>query len=325
MRVIRDFKELSKPLQSSAVTIGNFDGVHLAHHALLGRVVRSARKLGGAAVAITFDPHPAAALAPARAPKILTPLPLKVALIGREDLDLLVILRFDNNLARLSPAQFVENILMKELGAAMVHVGTNFRFGHHRAGDTAVLAELGERKGFRVETMPMLKVRGQEVSSSQIRRLLAEGRVGVAGRMLGRPFSVSAPIVPGEGVGRKQTVPTLNLAPLEEQLPRNGVYISRSRVGPDLRRSVTNVGQRPTFGPHRLTVESFLLDFSGNVGEGQMEVEFLHRLRDEVKFSSPEALKKQIEQDVRRSKRFFSLLETLKKRQPRSAPTSAQT
>lgn len=318
MRIVRDLSELRAPLDKSAVTIGNFDGIHLGHRELLCRVVNSARDLNGTSVVVTFDPHPAQVLAPERAPKILTPLPLKTRLIEREGIDLLMVLRFNRELSLLSPAEFAGRILVEKLRAAIVHVGSNFRFGHQRAGDTAVLTELGSKGGFRVETLPMIRVRGHRVSSSQVRHFLSEGRVEIAGRMLGRPYTVSGTIMEGEGVGRKQTVPTLNLGPVEQQLPKNGVYITRTRVDGTLYDSVTNVGHRPTFGHHGLTVETFLLNFRGEVKAEEMEIEFLRRLRDEIKFPNSEALKRQIQQDVRKSLKFFRLWKRLSETLPGS-------
>jgi riboflavin kinase / FMN adenylyltransferase len=311
MRVVRDLLEFPEPLHASAVTIGNFDGVHMAHRKLFERVIRSAREAEAKAVAITFDPHPAKVLAPERAPAVLTPLGAKIALIEKESIDFLIVLNFNEDLARLSPSEFVQRILVERLGAAVVHVGSNFRFGYRRAGDTATLVELGKQSGFRVEVLPMIQCRGELVSSSRIRHLLAEGRVEIAGRMLGRPYRVAGAIVAGEGVGHKQTAPTLNLAPVGQQLPQNGVYITQTRLGDKLHPSVTNVGQRPTFGLHPVTVESYLLDFSGIAKAGSMEVEFLYRLRNEIKFPNPEALRKQIQSDVRRAVKFFRLLKIL--------------
>jgi riboflavin kinase / FMN adenylyltransferase len=311
MQVVRDLLELREPLHKSAVTIGNFDGIHLGHRELLGRVVNSARELDATSVVVTFDPHPAQILAPERVPKTLTPFALKARLIEQEDIDLLAVLRFNRELSMLSPAEFVRRILVEKLRAAVVHVGSNFRFGHQRAGDTALLAELGRKSGFRVETLPLIKIRGQQVSSSQIRHSLSEGKVEIAGRMLGRPYAVSGAVVAGEGIGHKKTVPTLNLGPVKQQLPKNGVYITRARVSGALHESVTNVGHKPTFGQHRLTVETFLLNFQGEVQALEMEIEFLHRLRDEIKFSDAEALKQQIQQDVKKSLEFFRLTKRL--------------
>jgi riboflavin kinase/FMN adenylyltransferase len=308
MRVINDLRELDEQPAPSVVTIGNFDGVHLAHQTLLRRVVEVARPQGLQAAAITFEPHPIKILSPDHAPKLLTPLPRKVELIAATGIDLLVVLPFTRELARQSPLEFVRRALIDPLHASSVHVGPNFRFGYRQSGDTEVLEELGNQEGFRVEVVPMLVIRGDRVSSTRIRELLAEGHVHKANRLLGRPFSARGPIVAGMGVGRKHTVPTLNLAPIEEQLPKVGVYVTHTVLAGVAHDSVTNVGFKPTFGDHRLTVETFLLDFSGQIDESDMEIKFLYRLRDEMKFQNPAILKVQIQEDARRSLKFFRLL-----------------
>jgi riboflavin kinase/FMN adenylyltransferase len=308
MRVINDLRELDEQSAPSVVTIGNFDGVHLAHQTLLRRVVDVARPQGLQAAAITFEPHPIKILSPDHAPKLLTPLPRKVELIAATGIDLLVVLPFTRELARQSPLEFVRRALLDPLHASSVHVGPNFRFGYRQSGDTEVLEELGNQEGFRVEVVPMLVIRSDRVSSTRIRELLAEGHVHKANRLLGRPFSARGPIVAGMGVGRKHTVPTLNLAPIEEQLPKVGVYVTHTVLAGVAHDSVTNVGFKPTFGDHRLTVETFLLDFSGQIDESDMEIKFLYRLRDEMKFQNPAILKVQIQEDARRSLKFFRLL-----------------
>ena len=178
-----------------------------------------------------------------------------------------MVLPFTRELARQSPLEFVRQVLVSPLHASSVHVGPNFRFGYRQSGDTEILEELGKQEGFRVEVVPMLEVRGDRVSSTRIRELLTEGQVHKANRLLGRPFSSRGPIVAGMGVGRKHTVPTLNLAPIEEQLPKVGVYVTHTVLSGVPHDSVTNVGFKPTFGDHRLTVETFLLDFSGQIDE----------------------------------------------------------
>jgi riboflavin kinase/FMN adenylyltransferase len=315
MRVISSLQELGQPWAPSVVTIGNFDGVHLAHQTLLRRVVEVARPQGWQATAITFEPHPIKILAPDYAPKLLTPLRRKVELIEKTGIDLLVVLPFTRELARQSPLEFVRRVLVDPLHASSVHVGPNFRFGYRQSGDTEILEELGKQEGFRVEVLPLLYVRGDRVSSTRIRELLTEGQVHKANRLLGRPFSSRGPIVAGLGVGRKHTVPTLNLAPIEEQLPKVGVYVTHTLLSGVAHDSVTNVGFKPTFGDHRLTVETFLLDFTGQIDKVDMEIEFLYRLRDEMKFQNPAILKVQIQEDARRSLKFFRLL---KQFQPRN-------
>ncbi len=319
MRVVCDLRKFPESPAAAVVTLGNFDGVHLAHKKLLRRVVETARLLNAQATAITFEPHPTRILAPKRAPKLLTPLPLKTRLIEKEGIDLLVVLPFTRQLAQLTPEEFVRSILIEKLQAAAVIVGPSFRFGHRRSGDIDVLGKLARQEGFKLEVLPALKARGERVSSTQIRELLSAGRVGLAGRLLGRPFSTLGPIVPGLGVGKEQTVPTLNLAPVEAQLPKTGVYVTRTTLGRVTHESVTNVGYKPTFGQHPLTVESYLLNFVAKVNQTEMEIEFLHRLRDERKFPDPASLKAQIQADAQRSLKFFRLLKLFQ--EGRSEPT----
>jgi riboflavin kinase / FMN adenylyltransferase len=307
IRVIRNTGHLPQPLTASIVTIGNFDGVHVAHQELLRRVVDSARQTKAAAVAVTFDPHPTQVLAPSRAPAVLTPLETKISLIADYGVDLLWVIPFTQAMSRMSPAEFVQSFLVNQLRAAEVHVGENFCFGRDRQGDVGLLARLGRERGFRVTALPLFDVRGQKVSSSRIRGLLSEGRIELANRLLGRPFSVEGSIVPGDGIGAKQTVPTLNLAPLPQQLPGGGVYVTRTRLAGRAFESVANVGHKPTFGAHPLTIESYLLNFKGKVEANQMRIEFLYRLREERKFPEVAALKAQIQRDAVRSLKYFRL------------------
>lgn len=316
MQIIRDLNALPKLPNGSAVTIGNFDGVHIAHQRLLRRVVQTARTLRAAAVALTFEPHPARILAPERAPKALTALAQKAKRIEQQGADVLVVLRFTQELAHLSPAAFVHEIVVERLRARALCVGSNFRFGHRQAGDAETLAELSRTEGFSLEVLPTVQVRGQTVSSSRIRQLLTAGQVHMAGRLLGRPFSNSGRITSGLGIGRRETAPTLNLAPIEEQLPGPGVYVSRTILGGAVYPSVTNVGRKPTFGEHPVTVETHLLSFQREVREEEMEIEYLHRLRDEIKFPNPAALKLQIQKDVRRAHQFFRLLDHFRIKEP---------
>ncbi|HUY12720.1 MAG TPA: bifunctional riboflavin kinase/FAD synthetase [Terriglobia bacterium] len=314
MQVIRDLQQISKPLEASVVTIGNFDGVHLAHQQLLKHVMERARCSQALAAAVTFEPHPIKLLAPHRAPKVLTALDRKIQLIGNLGMDEAVVLPFTRELAHLSPSDFVDKILRERLSAIAVIVGPNFRFGYRQAGDVNTLAELGRERGFEVEVVSYIEVRGQRVSSTRIRELLAAGRVHTAGRLLGRPFSNFGPIAAGRGVGRKQTVPTVNFAPVEEQLPGTGVYVTRTRLDSGMHQSVTNVGYKPTFGDLDLSVETYLLNFQGEIHEKEVEIEYLHRLRDEIKFQNPEMLKIQIQEDVRRSRKFFRMLKEIEDR-----------
>ncbi len=316
MQVVKNLEELGSARRPAVLTIGNFDGVHRAHRRLLEKLVRRARQLNAVSTVLTFDPHPAKVLAPGRVPLLISPLKEKIRLMEELGLQRLVVLPFTRELAQVSAWAFVQDVVVKQLQTREVHVGPNFRFGHRQEGDTKVLAQWAGRLGFRVEMIPMLEIRGHTVSSTCIRNLISSGQVNLAGRLLGRPFSLAGPVVAGHGVGGKQTVPTLNLGPQpqEELLPQPGVYVTRAwlkTVGPneDSARfpSVTNVGHKPTFGEHPLSVETYLLDFPADASSPEIKVEFLYRLRDERKFQDAAELKKQIQDDVRRSRRFFHL------------------
>jgi riboflavin kinase / FMN adenylyltransferase len=323
MQLIHDMSELRQPLQASVVTVGNFDGVHVGHQKLLRRVVERARETGVPGAVLTFDPHPTYVLAPDRAPRVLTPLPEKIALIEATGIDILWVRPFTLDLSRISSAEFLDEVLVRGLRARAAVVGPNFRFGHRQAGDVHFLMEFGRKHGFEVEVVEAIQVRGQMASSTRIRELAASGRVNFACRLLGRPFSVSGPIVSGSGIGRQQTVPTLNLAHVDRplngqsprQLPKSGVYVTRTCVAGGEHESVTNVGRKPTFGEHELTVEPYLLDYRGGQIEADtMEIQFLHRLRDERKFPDAAALKAQIMRDVDRSLRYFRRLRLFRRR-----------
>jgi len=320
MQIIHDLNALPELPNGSAVSIGNFDGVHIAHQRLLSHIVQAARTMRAAAIAVTFEPHPARVLAPQRAPKALTTLVQKAKRIEEQGIDILVVLKFTQELSRLSPAAFVHEIVAERLRARALCVGSNFRFGHRQAGDAETLAKLSRTDGFSLEVLPTVQVRGQTVSSSRIRQLLAAGQVYMAGRLLGRPFSNSGRITSGLGIGRRETAPTLNLAPIEEQLPGPGVYVSRTILGGAIYPSVTNVGRKPTFGEHPITVETHLLNFQGEVRMEEMEIEYLHRLRGEIKFPNPAALKVQIQKDVRRARQLFRLLDHFRIKEPSRLP-----
>jgi riboflavin kinase/FMN adenylyltransferase len=292
----------------SAVTIGNFDGTHIGHRRLLCGVVEAARERALHATVLTFDPHPAAIVTPERPLRLLSTHAERSTLMQREGIEQVLILPFTFEVAHLTPEEFVEQVLVKTLGARVVVVGENFRFGHKQAGDTRVLTELGERFGFETRIMGAVKRRGRIVSSSEVRRAVETGSVSLAARLLERPYALEGEVIAGHGMGAKQTVPTLNLRTPAEVIPGTGVYITRTG---DLDRgerqwdSVTNVGYRPTFGGRDLSIETFLLSAFEEPTPARIRVEFLHRLREERKFETPEALKAQILRDVVRAQAFF--------------------
>ena len=307
-RIFRSLDEVPADFGPSSVTIGNFDGVHAGHSKIFRRVRELAAARGLKPSVLTFNPHPTRVVAPERAPRLMTSCEERAGLMGEEGIEQVLILPFDAHLAQLSPAEFVEQILVRKLGVRAVVVGDNFRFGHRQAGNTEVLKELGERFGFTTEVVAAVTVRGMLVSSSALRRLVEAGNVPRAARLLGRAYSLAGAVVPGHGVGRKQTVPTLNLAPHSEVVPKTGVYITCTE-DPESGlkwKSVTNVGHRPTFGGDEdVSIETFLLDPLTGAPPGHIRVSFLWRLRDERKFENAEALKAQILRDVGRASTYF--------------------
>jgi riboflavin kinase/FMN adenylyltransferase len=289
--------------------IGNFDGVHLGHQQILSAVVSEARSLAARSVAITFDPHPERFLRPARSPHLLTPIDERVRLLGATGIDAVVALPFDASLAGLSAERFVRSILVNALGVRSLHEGDNFRFGHHAEAGVAELRQFGAELGFLVHVHQPVCLRGIEVSSSAIRAFIAAGDMARARWLLGRPFSVRSAHAHGRGIGTRLLVPTLNLARYEELLPAFGVYVTCLTIAGRRFQAVTNIGNRPTFGEASFAVESHILDFEPIEMNEQTEVdlEFLLRLRGEVRWPSPEALKAQIFKDVAKARRYFRL------------------
>ena len=231
-------------------------------------------------------------------------------LLEATGLDAVVLLPFTRDLSLLTPQQFAQNILKEHLRACEVHEGYNFRFGHKASGDMTLLAELGNQMGFTVKIYPEMMLRGESVSSSTIRKLVKEGEVRRARPLLGRPFSVLSTAGRGRGYGSRYTVPTINLSRYEELVPADGVYVTRTRVGEECFDSVTNVGNRPTFGPDSFAIETHLLNFHPLelTAETEVEIYFLNRLRNEIKFPSIDALREQIGKDVKAATKYLHRL-----------------
>ncbi|HVU45463.1 MAG TPA: bifunctional riboflavin kinase/FAD synthetase [Terracidiphilus sp.] len=305
--VYRSLAEIPAGFGPSVAAIGNFDGVHCGHREILSAVVAEAHERNACAVAITFDPHPEHVLRPAQAPELLTPLAERIRLLSETGVDAIVVLTFDRELAGLTAREFVEQILVRALGIRGIHEGQSFRFGRGAAAGVRELAEFGSEFGFAVHVHLPLCVHGLEISSSAIRSLIAAGDMRRARWMLGRPFVVLSTPARGRGIGTKLLVPTVNLAPYDGLLPAFGVYVTRMTIDGRVFESVTNVGNRPTFGEASFAVESHILNFEPVDLDEQtpLELEFLLRLRGEIRFPSAEALKEQIFRDVGRAKRYF--------------------
>jgi riboflavin kinase/FMN adenylyltransferase len=310
MQVFHKLEDVPAGFGPTLLSVGNFDGVHRAHTRVLANIVARARELGGKAVAVTFEPHPVRILRPDLGLKLITPTPEKLRLLEATGLDAVLLLPFTRDLSLMTPQAFAHDILKQGLQACEVHEGYNFHFGNKAAGDVNLLAKLGGEMGFEVKLYPELRLRGKPVSSTQIRKLLADGRVCRARHLLARPFNIFSTPGRGRGYGSKYTVPTINLSRYEELVPGDGVYVTRTRVGKECFDSVTNLGNRPTFGADSFAIETHLLNFHPiDVGpETEVEIHFLQRLRDEIKFPSVDALREQIGRDVRKAQGYFRLL-----------------
>ena len=295
---------------ASVLAIGNFDGIHLGHQAILRATVERAHALSAVSTVLTFDPSPRKVLRPESAPLRLSTIAQRLGWFNALGIEAAVIMPFTLELSRLSPEEFVEQILVRDLQVKAVLVGENFHFGHKQAGNVKLLNELGARNGFEVVIIPPVECHGEVVSSTIIRREVAEGDVSHAGRLLGRPFALTGEVVTGTGTGRKFTFPTLNLAAEQELLPARGVYITRTVLEGETcsHRSVTNIGVRPTFNGSSLSVETHLLNFQPETTPKRIEVRFWERLREEKKFGGPEELRAQIAHDISAANQFFNRL-----------------
>ena len=309
MQIFHKLEEIPDNFGPTIASVGNFDGVHRAHQLVLRDIAARAQERGAKSVAVTFDPHPSRILRPDSGLKLLTPTPEKLRLLQETGVDAVLLLAFGRDLSLLTPREFAEQILKDKLKACEVHEGYNFRFGHKAAGDVNTLTEFGREMGFTVKIFDRMTLRGESVSSSQIRKLLTDGRVSRARHLLGRPFAILSTPGRGRGYGSKYTVPTINLSRYDELVPQDGVYITRTRVGEECFDSVTNIGNRPTFGADSFAIETHLLNFHPIALMADTEVEacFLERLREEIKFPSVDALREQIAKDVKKARRYFHL------------------
>jgi riboflavin kinase/FMN adenylyltransferase len=289
------------------VTFGVFDGLHLGHQSIMKRVVERAKATGLAATVVTFEPHPRAVLHPESAPPLLHTFEQKMEAMERLGIEQVVVLQFTPELAKESAEDFLTQTIFGRLDAREVYLGRGFAFGKDRAGNFELLKTVAERLQRKADEVPELVLRGHRISSTSIRRLLNDGRVNLARRMLGRPYGVESRVVEGHKVGReKLTYATANLKPHNRVLPANGVYITLTLVEGEWRRSITNIGVRPTFGGDPdVSVETHLMNFDREIYGEKIRVRFLHRLRGEKKFESVEALKAQIDKDYKRAVRYF--------------------
>jgi riboflavin kinase/FMN adenylyltransferase len=305
MRVIRGIPAAAAG--PSALTIGNFDGVHFGHQAMLAELKRAAGRLGLPACVLTFEPHPREFFAPDRAPTRLTSLREKLELLAGHGVERVHVCRFNYALAQTTPDEFVERIIARGLGTRWVLVGDDFRFGARRAGDFVLLKQSALRYGFEVAALASVALEGERVSSTMVRRALADGDLERAQRLLGRAYSISGRVVRGDGLGRKLGFPTANVQMKHNRPPLTGIFAVRLHGAPDgPLRGVASLGVRPTVKQGGAPVlEVHALDFDGDLYRRHVRVEFLSKFRDEERYADLATLTRKIALDVENARSFF--------------------
>lgn len=293
MQVFKSLDEMPVDFGPTVLSVGNYDGIHLAHQRLLRTVSARAKELDARSILVTFDPHPARILQPHGGAPLVTPMPRKMEILSEFGLDAVVVIPFTRDLSMMPAFEFAEEILFNRLHAIEIHEGFNFRFGHRAEGDVIRLREFGRKLGFAVVAHEPMWWGKLVISSSNVRQAIQEGKVERARHLLGRVFCIDATPGRGRGYGSKYTVPTVNLARYDELVPAFGVYVTTMRINGEEFQSVTNVGNRPTFGVESFAIESYILNFHplDLSSDTHIRLSFLHRLREEKKFPSTEALK----------------------------------
>jgi riboflavin kinase/FMN adenylyltransferase len=296
----------AKIARPTVLTLGVFDGLHLGHQLVMRTVIERARASGAVPTVITFDPHPRAVLHPESAPPLLQTFDQKVEALGVLGIEQTIVVRFTRAFAEVCAEDFLRDVVHERLQAREVYLGKGFAFGHHREGNIELLKRVSRELGFHAEEVPEVQLRRKRISSSLIRRLLLEGRVNLARRMLGRPYGVEGRVVRGAERGRTLGFPTANLRPQNRVIPRHGVYVTATLIKGAWRRSITNIGTRPTFEREaEPSLETFVINWEGDLYGDVLRVRFLHRLRDEKRFDGVEELKRQIDLDLSRAVRYF--------------------
>ena len=302
MLLIDQLDKITQPFKGAVITIGNFDGVHIGHQALFYEVIEKAYAIGGTSIAMTFEPHPLRLLQQRDRPPLITLLEQKIELIERSGIDVLICVPFTREFAAIPAGAFVEDLLVRKIGMKAIVVGEDYAFGQNRAGDIGLLRDLAPRLGYEVLVTSMIRtVKGmsERISSTAIREMVLEGKVEPACKMLGRHFQVRGIVVPGrDRGGRLLGVPTANLKLEDELCPKTGIYAVTTEVAGGLHHAVANIGYSPTFEDRQFTVEVHILDFHDDIYGQKIRVNFVKRLRDEMKFAGIDALKRQIELDI---------------------------
>lgn len=290
----------------TVLTLGVFDGLHIGHQRIMQTVVVRAKSVGAVPTAITFDPHPRVVLHPETAPPLLQTLDQRLANLEFLGIEQAIVVKFDEDFASQPAEVFLTNVVQERLQAREVYLGEGFAFGKGRGGNIELLRNMAVELGFVADEVPEVRLRGRRVSSSEIRKLLDAGRINLARRMLGRPYGVEGVIIRGDRRGHTIGFPTANLKPHNRVIPRYGVYATATLIDGIWRKSITNIGVRPTFESDSApSIETFVFDFDGDLYGDVLRVRFLHRIRDERKFNGIDELKAQIERDSQTARNYF--------------------
>jgi riboflavin kinase/FMN adenylyltransferase len=299
-----DNADIARP---TVLTLGVFDGLHLGHQLIMKTIVERARAADAVPTVITFEPHPRAVLHPDSAPPLLQTFDQKMEALGVLGIEQTIVIHFDEKFSQIRAEDFLREVVVSRLHAKEVYLGRGFAFGHDREGNIDLLRKVSDRLGIIADEVPEVRLRGHRIGSTRIRELLLEGRVNLARRMLGRPYGVEGPVVRGAERGAQLGFPTANIHPRNRVIPRRGVYVTATLLEGQWRCSVTNIGMRPTFDDGTETsVETHIMNWSGDLYGNVVRVRFLHRLRDEKRFSSVDELRSQIAHDVARAEQFFA-------------------
>ncbi|MDH5202125.1 MAG: bifunctional riboflavin kinase/FAD synthetase [Nitrospirota bacterium] len=307
MEIINGLEELRKSYHNTVLTIGNFDGIHRGHQMILLWVIKKAKELEGTSMVITFEPHPVKVLAPEKELKMLTTFKEKARILEAIGIEVLLCVNFTREFADLSPDAFIEDVLVKKIGAKEVIIGYDYAFGKNKKGTTELLCRRGRELGFKVKTIRSVKLDGDVVSSSRIRRLLQKGKVNEVSTVLGRAYSIEGEVIQGTGRGSKiLNVPTANIKTPDVIVPREGVYAVRVMAKDSFFDGVVNIGRRPTFGGSDVSYEAHLFNFSGNLLGETIRVYFIDWIRGERSFPDALSLETQIRNDIERARTILS-------------------
>jgi len=308
MKIIYDLKELDKSFENPVLTIGNFDGVHKGHLALFDMVKGRAHAIRGQSVVMTFEPHPIKLTNPGKGLSIITPLKQKLKLISETGIDVILCIPFDRQFSTISAHDFVKDILVDKIGIKEIVVGYDYSFGNNRKGDIGLLKRMGKELGFKVHTIEPIHLNKVLVSSTSIRNFIKQGDLEHARILLGRDYQITGRVISGAGRGGKLLgFPTANLLPVDELIPKKGVYAVIAEIDARTYYGVCNIGNNPTFGENALSIETHLFDFNGETVGKDLTIRFMHRLRDEKTFSGIKELSAQISRDIQKARELFNL------------------